>query len=153
VAAYNSSTNRCTTGGFQGSPTDLFILVACATATGAAVDTQFTASFTRPGAGAEMGFVLARLFSGGSQTPHPSVQFNSTGAVNTVQRDGPGSYVVTMPGLGAASTRHVTVTPFNGTTNGCIVNHWVESAGNRIIRVNCFTFSGTPADTMFTPPT
>lgn len=125
------------------------LVVAAATAVGLGAGAPASAA---PVAPFGSGYVWADQPSAESYTPHGDYQYNSTqpwSAVNTVTRQGVGSYTVLLPNLGSASGT-VLVTAYGGSANACKVVGWGPSGSTQTILVRCFDPAGQLADTRFT---
>ena len=83
-----------------------------------------------------------------TSTPLASLQFNGTGATNTVTRTAAGAWTVAFPGLGTAGgVAHVTA--WSTTGERCQPGPWRPSGTAELVDVRCFTAAGAPADARF----
>jgi hypothetical protein len=87
------------------------------------------------------------LWSDGTSAPS-GYQFNTTGAINSVEKTATGRYTLRFPGLGT-SGGNVQVTAYRG-NHHCKVVNWFSSGATQIVNVACFSPAGTPIDGMFT---
>ncbi len=149
VTAYGPGSETCKVQSWGPSLADQNVYVRCFTAGGAAVDTQFTASFTRPIASSRFGYVWANQPGSASYTPSTTYQYNSTGATNTITRSGVGTYQVTLPGLGAAGGT-IKATAYGSGSEACHVSSWGWAAANALVNVRCQDVTGAPVDTAYT---
>jgi len=153
VTAYGGGSESCNVSSWWPSGTTQTVNVLCFSAGGVPVDTYFTATFTRATAGdtsTSYAYLWADQPSATSYTPSRAYQWNSNGLVDTITHDpGVGSYVVHLPGLGAA-TGHVQVTSYGASSEHCKVVNWGPSGPEEQVRVSCVTVSGAPTDTRFT---
>lgn len=93
-------------------------------------------------------WVVGRHPSTASYTPAPEDRGNSAGGVNTVAREGEGSYTVTLPGL-SNDAGMVQVTALGASSHLCIAEGWGAGVSSIGIDIRCFTRAGDPADTPF----
>lgn len=79
-------------------------------------------------------------------------QYNSSGAINSVNPLGGGLYEVKLPGLMTAGPidGSIQVTAVNSTPARCKVRNWVSSPADQVVYVACFTSTGAPFKTRFT---
>jgi hypothetical protein len=101
-----------------------------------------------PGVPASEGFLRATQPTTATYYPSTSVSYNSAGGANKITRLGTGRYRIDMPRLSAPGNAQVT--SYGATSNRCNL-HARPYAANSGVRfdVNCFTRTGTPADTTF----
>jgi len=83
-----------------------------------------------------------------SYTPPHRDSKNSTGADNTIIRDGVGDYVVTFPGLASVGGGTVDVTGFD-TSGYCKVADWNPSGTAMTANILCFAPGGAAEDSDF----
>ena len=79
--------------------------------------------------------------SASSYTPSTVYQWNSTGASNTIQRSGVGTYTVVFPGqtfVGGTAE----VTAYGAGSGYCKVQNWYSDGVNQNVVVRCFSTSG-----------
>ena len=148
VTAYGYGTDRCKVGGWGSNGTTLSAYVYCHNTAGALVNTQFTASYHQKAGtnyGENGGYLWADQPTAASYTPHYMYQWNSTGARNTITRNGVGSYVATFPGVNVNGGM-VEVTAYGGGSEYCKIGWW----GNNSVAVNCYANGGAPVDAVFT---
>lgn len=144
VTGYGSA---CRITGWRASGPDLAMDVRCTGGGGVAEDARFTASFTRPGGEAPYAHVLV------DDADKIAISYNSADAQNTVSRDAPGEYTVTLPGVGVARGT-AKVSSYGGANSRCALAGWTaggDPAGapaSVAVRVRCFT-GGAPADSPF----
>jgi hypothetical protein len=99
--------------------------------------------------GGRWGYVWADQPTAASYTPMAAYQRNSTGASNTVTRQGVGAYTVRFPHLGSLGGT-VNVTAYGSTGHLCKVGSWNPSGVDQLVSVRCFTNTGAAADSWFT---
>ncbi|MFI5937313.1 hypothetical protein [Actinoplanes sp. NPDC051494] len=149
ATAYGSTDATCQVNQWYVAGTRIDLYVQCNRGTGALLDNRFTASFTNEPASTTTGYLWADQPSAASYTPSPTYQWNSAGGTNTVQRQGPGSYVVRLPGLGTTGG-HVQVTAYGRSAARCKVVSWGPSGSTQLIRVNCRNAAGVLTDNRYT---
>jgi hypothetical protein len=149
VTAYGAGPEECKVQNWGPSLADMNVYVRCFDAAGAAVDTRFTASFTRPIVSSRFGYVWANSPGSASYTPSTTYQYNSTFATNTITRSGVGTYQVTFPGLGGAGGT-VKATAYGSGSDACHVASWGWSGANALVNVRCKDTNGTPVDAYYT---
>lgn len=146
----------CESGGWYSSGTTVYAYVECFDANGNPANTWFdllyqarTSGFGNSRKG--IAYLYANNPSAASYTPSTSYQFNSTGATNTIVRNGTGNYTVNVPGL-VATNSDVQVTAYNRDDFAarCSVVSWYGSSGSTSITVQCYNSSGQNADEFFT---
>jgi hypothetical protein len=149
VTAYGGSSERCKVGGWSSSGSTLSATVFCHNTAGALVNTQFTASYLRRPASASGqatgGYLWANQPSTEYYTPSTTYQWNASGALNTIQRYGVGSYAATFPGVNLYGGT-VEVTAYGSSSDYCKVGYW----GSNVVGVSCFNNAGAPVDSAFT---
>lgn len=150
VTAYDQGTSACevTSWGQDGNG-GISVGVLCTDTNGSPADSYFDATYSVPPTSGLAGYVWADSPTSASYTPSPYYQFNSKGLTNTIARNGTGSYVVRLPGLGS-SHGTVKVTAYGGSGNRCKVTGWGPSAGAQFVGVACFNAAGALADSYFT---
>ena len=84
-----------------------------------------------------------------SYTPNLSYQYNSTGATNTMTRNGTGSYTALIPGL-TKTGGNVQVTAYGSGPARCKLASWSAGQSGTSVSVLCFDATGAAADEMFT---
>lgn len=132
----------------------VYMLVNCYDATGVPANRIFTVLYQdrskKFGSSSKgLAFLLADQPQAASYTPSQAYQYNSTGAVNTMTRNGTGSYTATLPGLTALGG-HVQVTAYGNAPARCKTSGWTSGDTGTTVDVLCFDVSGAPADEMFT---
>jgi hypothetical protein len=130
------------------------INVHCYTAGGSPSDSQFTVTYANQISnlgvtGAKAGYVWADQPAADSYPPFSSYQYNSSGATNTVSRNGTGNYTVHLPGIGD-NNGHVQVTAYGSGNERCKVGSWGAFNNQLDATVLCFTPAGAPVDTFYT---
>jgi hypothetical protein len=130
------------------------VLVNCYDASGNPEDSGFSflyqsraESFGSASKG--IAFLLANEPTEASYTPDPNYQYNSTGATNTMVRNGTGSYTATIPGL-TKKGGNVQVTADGSNFARCKVSDWSSDQSGTSVNVLCFDVTGAAADEMFT---
>jgi hypothetical protein len=151
VTAYGElRTTYCNNAGWGANASGgVDVVVLCTDTNGNAADAQFNATYAVPQAKGKLGYLWADQPTAGFYTPNLHAQFNSTGGVNTVNRVGTGSYIVRLPGLGAAAGT-VKVTSFGAIPNRCKVAWWAPEGLDQKVAVFCYSATGLAADSLFT---
>jgi hypothetical protein len=149
VTAYGAGSENCKVQNWGPTLADQIVYVRCFDAGGGAVDTQFTAAFTRPISSFKFGYVWANNPVAASYTPSTTYQFNSTGAANTITRSGVGTYQVTLPGLGGQGGT-IKATAYGPGNEACHVSSWSSLGANAVVNVRCQNPAGGPVDTLYT---
>ncbi|MGK4001562.1 hypothetical protein WMF31_02980 [Sorangium sp. So ce1036] len=151
VTAYGGGSERCKVNSWLRSGDDVDVYVNCFTAGGAPVDTKFSVAYVRKSGTGSSGeaYVWANNATAAAYTPDPMYQFNSSGASNTIARQGVGYYAVTLPGQTALGGT-VEVTAYGAGSDHCKVSSWGQSGGDTVVRVRCFDSAGAPSDGRFT---
>ncbi len=146
VTAYGSNA-RCKVQSWGNSGTTLRVNVRCHAPDGTPVGSRFAASYVRETGtpGVRGGYVWANNPTAASYAPSLSYQWNSSGAVNGVQRLGGGSYRVSCPNQDFTGGT-VQVTAYGTSSDYCKVQSW----GGSSVNVRCFDANGNPADEQFT---
>ncbi len=152
VTAYGSTANRCKVVSWFPSSSTQLVNVRCFSATGAAADSMFTATFSNgPNVANIAGtnaWVWANQPTSASYSPSPSYSRNSAGGANTIVRNGTGSYTVQLASLGV-SRGDVQVTAYGSDSSECKVVNWGPSGTTENINVQCRTTTGSAFDTFF----
>jgi hypothetical protein len=149
VTAYGGGSENCKVQNWGPTLADQIVYVRCFDAAGSAVDTMFTAAFTRPISSTKFGYVWANSPAAASYTPSTTYQYNSTGALNTITRSGVGAYQVTLPGLGGQGGT-IKATAYGPGNEACHVSSWSSLAANAVVNVRCQNPAGVPVDTLYT---
>jgi hypothetical protein len=161
VTALGTAGNTC---GIESWGTDVGGVLAsiyCDDASGQPTTSRFTATFLATNATSGRLAYLLNSNAFGDSTPSAPNNYNSKSGTNTVDHSGPGTYVVTLPGLGS-DRGDVQVTAF-GTygppTTGIhpagsppasyCKTGWGPSGTDMKVQVYCFSSSGIRADTRF----
>lgn len=123
---------------------------AAAVAIGLAVALSLPAAAVEPQLAGTPGWawVVARQPTAAAYVPAPKDQGNSSDAVNSVERAGPGSYRVTF-GDRLTSNVVIHVSPLGTAPRTCIVDDWAPAGGDLVAEVDCRGRTGAPADTAF----
>jgi hypothetical protein len=149
VTAYGGGSESCKVQNWGPNLADMNVYVRCFDAAGGAVDTQFTAAFTRPISSFKFGYVWANSPGAAAYTPSSFYQFNSTGASNSITRSGVGTYQVTLPGLGGQGGT-IKATAYGPGNEVCHVSSWSSLGVNALVNVRCQNPAGVPVDTLYT---
>ena len=149
VTAYGAGSENCKVQNWGPTLADQIVYVRCFDAAGNAVDTQFTAAFTRPISSFKFGYVWANNPGAAAYTPSTTYQFNSTGAANSITRSGVGTYQVTLPGLGGQGGT-IKATAYGPGNEACHVSSWSSLGANAVVNVRCQNPAGVPVDTLYT---
>ena len=78
----------------------------------------------------------------------PIYNFNSTGQLNTINRDNTGIYLAFLPGL-IQTGGNPQVTAYGGSAARCEVADWFHNHVGTIVSVYCVNATGVAADTRF----
>jgi hypothetical protein len=149
LTAYGSNA-MCKVAGWGPLGISQDVRVLCFNASGAPVDTTFTAIYSKPvGNVGTFGHVWANAPTTASYAPDATYSFNSKGQTNTITRSGTGAYDVSLPGLGNPGGT-VKVTAYGGDNAYCKVTGWYPSGTVEHVGVACFAASGARMDSMFT---
>ncbi|SDI97446.1 hypothetical protein SAMN05444157_1080 [Frankineae bacterium MT45] len=155
VTAYGSSNYSCISGGWYGpasSPYNESVTVRCYTATGAPVDTYFTASYAAhlslTGKTTAYGYVWGNSPSSASYTPAAAWSYNSTGQTNTITRSSAGNYMVTIPGQ-LASGGDIQVTSYGADGSSCRSTGWAHGSTATYAYLQCVNSAGVAVDHYF----
>jgi hypothetical protein len=151
VTAYGSGSQFCKVQSWTDSGGGVDVYVNCFTAGSAAIDTRFSVAYLRKsGTGStEEAYVWADDPAAASYTPSLTYQFNSSGAQNTIARQGVGVYAVTLPDQTALGGT-VEVTSYGLGSDYCKVSSWGQSGSDTVVWVRCFDTTGAPSDSRFT---
>ena len=128
--------------------------VNCYDASGNASDNTFTLLYQMHSgnignAGRGLAYLRADQPSTGSYTPTGALQYNSTGASNSIVRHSVGNYTATLPGL-TRNGGSVQVTAFLGNAAArCKVSGLSSNSNATFVDVLCFNSSGQAADEAF----
>lgn len=156
VSAFGDGAESCRTVGWGADGPARLIGVLCHDTSGTPADSRFTLTYTASSSlaeveGANAAYVWANQPSGASYTPAENYQFNSTGALNSVQRTGAGEYIVSLPGIvGGKSGGNAQVTAFGEGSEQCKVLHWFRLEAGVEVTVRCFNAAGQLVDAPFT---
>jgi hypothetical protein len=152
ITAITEDGRKCGLGAIKGKEAP----VLCYDATGAPVDTNFFLLYfvgTIPVASGETSgaWVWGNDPVADSYTPDERYQYNSTGATNTITREGAGRYWVDLPGLGAESGNIQVTAGNSGPGVTCSVLKWELAADNlKRILVGCYDAAGQSVDSGYT---
>jgi len=139
---------KCKVSDWGHSLADLEVRVRCFTRTGAADDTNFTATYARPGTalpGKRFAYVWADQASAASYVPDARYQYNS-------ERDHP---VRARSPSGAAPGRRrlrgsANVTAYGSGITTCKLVGWQPSGPDELVDVACHNSAGGAVDSRFT---
>ena len=152
VTAVNQGPIWCQAQKWAPSGANELVLVRCYKAGGAPVFSPFTVMYTSSTkgpfpAGRAYGYVHVQPPSGIVAT------FNSVGAANTVAAGPPGTWVVTMPGLGSPiKTGDVQVTAADPAGPAkCEIAAWAATTAAQRFLVKCFNGATTPINASLSP--
>ena len=159
VTAYGGNSNSCKVARWGPSPSNSTIQqvhVQCFTISGAAVDSQYTVSFTNQ-LGPKHAWLWANQASAPLDSPYQpaaAYQANSTGQSNTVTHRATGVYRVSVPVSNVGSSfGHWEITAYGTGNERCIFNQFGSSGGAtttaELADVVCLTPAGQPVDAMF----
>jgi hypothetical protein len=87
----------------------------------------------------------------GCHVPNTFYSYSSRAnpGTNTICRTGTGAYTVHFAGL-ASKGGNAQVSAYGGSPVSCKVSSWSASKTEELVKVNCFSFSGTAQDSFFT---
>jgi hypothetical protein len=129
-------------------------IVRCFTRTGSPANSAFSLNYlsvsgTSGGTPGRIGYVWANEPGTTDYTPDVFYNYNSdlSSPLNTIHRDGTGSYWVSLPGLGS-SHGDVQVVGY-GATVACRVVEWDPAGGAMMVHVRCRDVAGGPVDSRF----
>lgn len=124
---------------------------------GAAKDATFTLSYTylgltgphqpQPPRGSNA-YLRATRPTAPSYQPDLVYQYNVTGALNTVDRVGPGDYLIHLPGVDTSAGR-ADVTGYGPGNHRCGISDQTVLMTRGVVGVRCFTADGASADVPF----
>ncbi|MEU7524227.1 hypothetical protein AB0A74_00675 [Saccharothrix sp. NPDC042600] len=161
LSTADAADRLCSVRDWGPSRTDQLVRVTCVDRAGAPADAAFTLGFlftmTRIGVSA---YVRADDPSAATQVPDANHQHNSTGGVNSIDREHTGSHVVFLPGVDKALAEGLSggmakVTALGPTPNACSLHGWrpwhnPETGKDfLVVRVTCTTPGGDPVDAPF----
>jgi hypothetical protein len=126
VTTYGSAPANCKVAYWIPNGTEEQVGVNCFTFSGAARDSNFTASFTAGGGSANtIAFAWANNPSAASYTPSSTYQYNNRGGLANITRSNTGAYTVSFPNSsGASATGGVKVTSYGSGSSVCKVVNW-----------------------------
>jgi hypothetical protein len=101
-----------------------------------------------PSTSSVTGWVIDNQPAMASYTPPGTLQYNSMGLTNTIQRTGTGTYTVDFAGF-QFHGGSVSVTAVGQTAAVCEVVTWAKNTAGQQVQVACFSPAGTPADEEF----
>lgn len=154
-SAENTTLSYCAIVGWshgQGRNVDAY--VNCYDINGNPTDSYFSflyQSREKPFGSADKGiaFLWADQPTEASYTPNLAYQYNSTGATNTMVRNGTGSYTAAIPGL-TKKGGNVQVTAYGSAPARCKISGWSSGQAGTSVNILCFDVTGAAADEMFT---
>jgi hypothetical protein len=151
VAALANSRKVCEVFGYSRASvaTNLQVSIDCYLPNGLTADSPFTVSYiSATGDAGKLAYLYASGL--GSETPDAQYFFNSSGGTADVNRQGTGTYQVTLDGL-ATSGGHVEVSVLKGTHTPvhCVVEWWTNVSANEVAEISCYNRNGTSVDTPF----
>jgi hypothetical protein len=134
--------------------TTVDVFVNCYDASGNLADTAFSFLYQSRAnlfgsASKGIAFLLADQPTEASYTPNLNYQYDSTGATDTMVRNGTGSYTASLPGL-TKKGGNVQVTAYGSGPARCKVSSWDSDQSGTTANVLCFDGTGAAADEMFT---
>jgi hypothetical protein len=160
VTAYGESSAYCKVVDWfpvpDGASTSQRIRVHCFDRTGTPVDSRFTVSYAnRQNTPFPMAYLWADQPFATRYVPNPLYRFSSAGQVTTIQRDGPGLYLVSLPGFRRPGASDITgiamVTAYGPGPARCGVDFGPGGfAAIEGVAVSCTTPSGQLVDSQFT---
>ncbi|MDQ1429007.1 MAG: hypothetical protein QOK39_2483 [Acidimicrobiaceae bacterium] len=152
VTAYGGGTAQCQSNGWfrpSSSNFDESVSVFCTTPSGAAVDSQFTATYSADlpltGQYSANAYLWANAPSTASYNPLATWSYNSSGGANLVTRNATGNYTVTLPGM-TITGGDVQVTSYGSDGSRCYTTGWGSGSAGTTIGVQCVTASGGAVD-------
>ncbi|WP_238016379.1 hypothetical protein KZZ52_58020 [Dactylosporangium sp. AC04546] len=140
----NAQPRRCKVARWTFSGTDVIALVACFNpATGALMDSEFTASFHRERSVYAAAYPPRYFGYVASWAPPGQTNFNS---IYGFGANGIGGPVVKYPDLHQKQT-HAQVTAYGDTSGYCgLKDLWIDAGGTAVVTAACFTNAGAPVD-------
>lgn len=168
VTAYGESADYCSVAGHERYglthpvtgefvPFGISVAVRCFDASGAPVDSEFTASWANAH-GIYGGSDFAYLTTRHAEHSHEldsDTQFNSTGQTNTIERDSTGRYTVYLLGFSGKGLDekdeqgHVQVTAHDDQGRRCKVRAFSPRNEHAEVDVACHDAAGDPSDSRF----
>lgn len=128
----------------------LLVDVSCYDFSGSLVDSEFDVTVTLPKTTTSGVFDTAFANKGGKSGTLTSHEYNSAGKSNSVKYLGTGKYQVTMGGAKTTGTEGLAVATAAGAEGGdCQATSWKASSAGEVIDVDCFDFTGAPANRNF----
>jgi hypothetical protein len=151
VSSTGNDANRCAVGSLTHNESDVKVDVYCHAPGGAAaVDAAFTASYLERSK--DMGLPPGGyVFYTGSEVSSAN-NYNSAGQANEVTSPSTGAYTVTLRGISESSLPrlgHAIVTAYGTDGKYCKVESFVPGADDQVVKVRCFTGSGTGSNSAF----
>ena len=146
VTAYGAGNARCRIVSWGGD----IVNVRCASASGAAVDSQFTVLYSRPEIGDDgWAFAWADDIASANYSPSASFSYNPTGGSITATRTSAGVYTMSWADLADVGINggHVQVSAYSG--GGADVYCKVSSWGSANATIRCFNTAGNPTDARY----
>jgi hypothetical protein len=159
VSGYSSNAT-CKSAGWGQSGSNQLVYVACYSPTGTAMDSYFTAAFSRYSPNQTPAYEYAWA----DQPTNPSYTASTTyqgGGIPgglpasalppqnpiKITRYGTGYYAVSFPNMRTSTSKsNVKVTAYGGTSENCKVSGW----GSEIAYVNCYNAAGSAVDSRYT---
>lgn len=149
--------SRCTTAGWYPSDGDEIVMVNCWERRGFTlknapfyltyVNQQNTLGLPAgvPPDGHPSAYAWAERPTADEYTPHALYRYSSSGYEPTAARGDVGRYLMTFTGVDL-NNGNIQVTAYGDGSQFCVVNYW--SGSN--VQVQCYTYQGIPADTLYT---
>lgn len=152
ITAEGTGNHRCRSMGWSPSGTTQQMTVQCNLAGGAVADAAFAVLFFRyqqPTTLTDFATAAYLWVTGGASPSAPAgYNYNASGRLNTVVRNGAGNYTVTIP-KGSAFNASMMVTAYNGSgAPFCQIGNWGSST-DTTINVRCWNTAGVAADSDF----
>jgi hypothetical protein len=161
LTAADTADRLCSVRDWGPSHTDQRVRVTCVDRDGTPADAAFTLAFLfTMGRNGVSAYVRADQPTTDTQVPDANHQHNSTGGINSIDREATGSHVVFLPGIDQSpaegdSGGMAKVTALGETPNTCSPHGWrpwhnpETDKDFLIVRVACTTPRGDPVDAPF----
>jgi hypothetical protein len=152
LSAQSSTPLACRATSLSIAGSELDLGVTCRDLSGGLADGGFLLDYARGvgltgDAGRKAAFLLATRPAASSYHPAASFRFSSAGTVPTITRSGPGTYLITLPGMPAGGSAQVT--PYGLGSARCTLTSIRPSGTPQRIGVRCSKPDGTAINSKF----